>query len=254
MISYKNTPSSSSKINLHVLDNIYLNQNKEDKLNFPLDANNNKIINLAQPNDDNDVVNKTFVESLFIKKGEIIDMQNKTITNLKDCENDSEASNKRYVDTLLSSKINKQYVDENFFKKDLDINLNFKKIINCATPITNGDLINKKYIDDLFKNTLGNFKFHDEIINFGPDLTHQTINPIVIKDLVSVKNSISLLVGFIAKNKNWIDVKLIKEVKLYVDYDAKVNKNNVLLEFPGGYVSLSNLEYSFMIKLIYFTF
>ena len=61
-----------------------------------LNMNNNKIINIENGNE-NDAINKKYVDNNFLKKDEEIDMKNKKIINVKDPILPTDCANKKFV-------------------------------------------------------------------------------------------------------------------------------------------------------------
>ena len=65
-----------------------------------LNVNNHKIINLSDPVDDGDVINKRYLESTtFRRDGEDLNLSNNKIVNLSEPNSDQDAATKQYVDS-----------------------------------------------------------------------------------------------------------------------------------------------------------
>ena len=137
----KNNNNNNSSVNYSMLDNLYMNENKEEKLNYDLDVNHNKLKNVEIGNDD-DVINKKYVDNNFLKKDLEIDMKNKKIINVKDPILPSDCANKKFVvNSILLLNDEVKNIRGN-------INMNNFNIINLKDPKYDNDAINKKYFSD----------------------------------------------------------------------------------------------------------
>ena len=148
----------------------YLKVNGSDMMYGNLNMNENKIINILDPTNEQDCVNKRYLESQldYLKRNGSKDMtfnlnmNNHKIINLKNYDsnnaNDSDVPNIKYVKDEISKLSS---IDtSNFLKKDGSIqmegnlNLNNHKITDSRLPSNNQDLTNKKYVDDEIKKHL----------------------------------------------------------------------------------------------------
>ena len=121
---------------------------------------NHKIKDMAQPTDDNDAVNKHYVDHNFLNRltpnaiGGDLDMRGHKIMILGNPSNPNDASTKAYVDTEIA-KIPSVGGDLSvYLKKDGSVamtgnlDMNNKQIKDIAQPTDDNDATTKKYFDD----------------------------------------------------------------------------------------------------------
>lgn len=141
----------------------------------PINMNSQKIINLANPTDNNDATNKIFVDTAFqtleaevnqqllaylqLKGGTmtgILDMGDYRITSLATPSSDTDAANKDYVDTQVSSitpGISQSTADARYVQQSGDtmsgiLSMGGNKITNLGTPSNTTDAATKQYVDN----------------------------------------------------------------------------------------------------------
>ena len=128
--------------------------------NSDLDMDNHKIKDMAQPTDDNDAVNKYYVDHNFLNRlkpnalGGDLDMRGHKIMILGNPSNPNDASTKAYVDSEIA-KIPSVGSDLSvYLKKDGNVamtgnlDMNNKQIKDMAQPTDDNDATTKKYFDD----------------------------------------------------------------------------------------------------------
>ena len=128
--------------------------------NSDLDMDNHKIKDMAQPTDDNDAVNKHYVDHNFLNRltpnalGGELDMRGHKIIVLGNPSDPNDASTKAYVDTEIA-KIPSVGSDLSvYLKKDGSVamtgnlDMNNKQIKDMAQPTDDNDATTKKYFDD----------------------------------------------------------------------------------------------------------
>ena len=121
---------------------------------------NHKIKDMAQPTDDNDAVNKHYVDHNFLNRltpnalGGELDMRGHKIIVLGNPSDPNDASTKAYVDTEIA-KIPSVGSDLSvYLKKDGSVamtgnlDMNNKQIKDMAQPTDDNDATTKKYFDD----------------------------------------------------------------------------------------------------------
>jgi hypothetical protein len=102
--------------------------------------NGNIIINVKDPSNDKDAVNKKYIDNQlekYIKLETDIDMKGKRITNVQDAAEPQDVINKKYIDTQL----------EKYLKADTDINMSNKRITNLSYPSSSNDAATKNFVD-----------------------------------------------------------------------------------------------------------
>ncbi|MEG2671442.1 MAG: hypothetical protein RR927_04570 [Victivallaceae bacterium] len=159
---------SDDPINLKVLNEflegkkgLYLSLS-DKKLNTNIEMNNHKIIDLADPEKDEDAVNLRTVRSLFIDyisysgnnknspiEGNRILKQGRRLTGLKDPITNSDAINRRFVNESLQKRKEEFLLKTGgVFHKILD--MNNQGIVNVGKGVTDGDgVILQQIIDEL---------------------------------------------------------------------------------------------------------
>ena len=120
-----------------------------------LNMNENQVKNVLNPSDEQDAVNKRYLESQlydYVKRNGQnpmtfnLNMNNYKIINLKNFDSS---------DTSDSDVVNIKYIKDNYVHKSLGIlqgnlNANNNKIINLTLPMNIEDATNKEYVDDNF--------------------------------------------------------------------------------------------------------
>ena len=151
-----NIQNTYDVVNLGFCDTKYL----QKVSNSDLDMDNHKIKDMAQPTDDNDAVNKHYVDHNFLNRltpnalGGELDMRGHKIIVLGNPSNPNDASTKAYVDTEIA-KIPSVGSDLSvYLKKDGSVamtgnlDMNKKQIKDMAQPTDDNDATTKKYFDD----------------------------------------------------------------------------------------------------------
>ena len=151
-----NIQNTYDVVNLGFCDTKYL----QKVSNSDLDMDNHKIKDMAQPTDDNDVVNKHYVDHNFLNRltpnaiGGDLDMRGHKIMILGNPSDPNDASTKAYVDNEIS-KIPSVGSDLSvYLKKDGSVamtgnlDMNNKQIKDMAQPTDDNDATTKKYFDD----------------------------------------------------------------------------------------------------------
>ena len=125
-----------------------MNSRKKLDKNKDINMGGNKIISYRNPNDLNELVNKSYVDQNFIKylpidgplatNGEL-SLGLHPLTDLPEPKY-NDATTKKYADSSLNSKIDK------ILSSDLDLNNN--KITNLKKGIQNKDAINLEQLND----------------------------------------------------------------------------------------------------------
>lgn len=145
----------------------------------------NKITSSAVPSNNNDIVNKKYVDdsitsnnesltteiennlstsisSTYVAKagatmsGEL-NMGNHKITSVASPTQDGDVVNKEYLDTSinnLNTTISSTYVTKTNSTMSGPLNMSANKISNLAAPTENTDAVTKKYVDDLVSNSI----------------------------------------------------------------------------------------------------
>ncbi len=143
---------------------------------------------IGEKQEEKNIPNVTTLSPHFINEpiSEDIDMNNHRIINIK-IENNNDVINKNYVDSALSSKVEKEYVDSNFvfmsyantnfYKKNEEIDLNNHKIVNVKDPENNQDAVSKKYLNDIT-----NFKITEKIENIFTKNINMNGNKITVSE------------------------------------------------------------------------
>ena len=151
-----NIQNTYDVVNLGFCDTKYL----QKVSNSDLDMDNHKIKDMAQPTDDNDAVNKHYVDHNFLNRltpnalGGELDMRGHKIIVLGNPSDPNDASTKAYVDTEIA-KIPPVGSDLSvYLKKDGSVamtgnlDMNNKQIKDMAQPTDDNDATTKKYFDD----------------------------------------------------------------------------------------------------------
>ena len=151
-----NIQNTYDVVNLGFCDTKYL----QKVSNSDLDMDNHKIKDMAQPTDDNDAVNKHYVDHNFLNRltpnalGGDLDMRGHKIIVLGNPSSPNDASTKAYVDNEIA-KIPSVGSDLSvYLKKDGSVamtgnlDMNNKQIKDMAQPTDDNDATTKKYFDD----------------------------------------------------------------------------------------------------------
>ena len=219
-----------------------------------------KIKKLPEPVDDNDAVNKKYVDEMdnlksaftlmnggYEARGTLYMRKNK-LGGLREPTMNGEAATKKYVDDLVTN----HFVDENdniTFGRAVDMEGN--KIFSLPEPEQDSDPATKKYVDDLqtqYIDKRGNVKF-DKNINVGNNRIFNLKDP--KKD-------------YEATNKKYVDESITKRIeeekdnflpqdpatKQYVDEaikglaggDLLVSKEGVFIKANGHYRATAPLD------------
>ena len=220
-----------------------------------------KIKNLPEPVDDNDAVNKKYVDVMdnlksaftlinggYEARGNLYMRKNK-LGGLREPTMDGEATTKKYVDDLVTN----HFVDENdniTFGRAVDMEGN--KIFSLPEPEQDNEPATKNYVDDLQTHYIidkkGNVKF-DKNINVGNNRIFNLKDP--------KKN-------YEATNKKYVDESITKRIeeekdnflpqdpatKQYVDEAVKqlaggdllVSKEGVFIKANGHYRATAPLD------------
>jgi hypothetical protein len=119
-----------------------------------LNANSNKIVNLAAPTDANDAVNKGHLDTELLDylkhDGSValtgdLDADGNKVVNLAAPTNDNDAARKIYVDDLDALNVRL----DGTRAMSGDLNLDNNKITNLADPVSASDAANKGYVDSV---------------------------------------------------------------------------------------------------------
>ena len=151
-----NIQNTYDVVNLGFCDTKYL----QKVSNSDLDMDNHKIKDMAQPTDDNDAVNKHYVDHNFLNRlkpnaiGGDLDMRGHKIMILGNPSDPNDASTKSYVDNEIS-KIPSVGSDLSvYLKKDGsgamtgNLDMNNKQIKDMTQPTDDNDATTKKYVED----------------------------------------------------------------------------------------------------------
>ena len=151
-----NIQNTYDVVNLGFCDTKYL----QKVSNSDLDMYNHKIKDMAQPTDDNDAVNKHYVDHNFLNRltpnalGGELDMRGHKIIVLGNPSNPNDASTKAYVDTEIAEIPSVGSDLSVYLKKDGSVamtgnlDMNNKQIKDMAQPTDDNDATTKKYFDD----------------------------------------------------------------------------------------------------------
>ena len=140
-------------VSARYVNNTFIRRDGSNDVGGDLSMNNHKLVNLSDPVEDGDVINKRYLESTtndFLRKdgsndveGEI-NMNNHKLVNLSEPTEAQDATTRGYV---------KNFTRNNFLKLDGtntmegDLNINSHKIINLSDPTDDSDVINKRYLE-----------------------------------------------------------------------------------------------------------
>ena len=161
-------PSGSGSGNVNTSN--FLKNDGSVAMTGDLNMNEQRVKNTLDPTDEQDTVNKRYLESQlndYLKRNGQntmtfdLNMNSYKIVNLKDPDNDGDATNKKYVKDEIA-KI--PSIDtSNFLKKDGsvamtgDLNIANHKITITAAPTADGDVAIKKYVDESHVTPSGHF-------------------------------------------------------------------------------------------------
>ncbi|WP_299578317.1 tail fiber domain-containing protein [uncultured Sunxiuqinia sp.] len=134
-------------VSLAIADQAVSN-NKLDKINIPLSGfgdpttslsmNNQRIVNLANPNDPTDAATKAYVDGKVVSPADIA--LNNDMLLLGDLSNKAVAVGKNAIPV------------SDFGVAAADISLGGNRIVSLGTPVDVGDAVNKSYLDNLLAN------------------------------------------------------------------------------------------------------
>ena len=156
-------------------EGVFIKANGHYRATAPLDIDNHKMENLPDPVDDQDAVNKKYidgiVENLTLKQGLIrenggfnlvdsyINMNFNNIRNLGLPKHEADAVPRRFVDEEILTveekiqKIKEKSEERPFLKENgnyqasTSINMNFNKLLNLQKPTEPYDAVTKDYVD-----------------------------------------------------------------------------------------------------------
>ena len=149
-----NIQNSSDVVNLDFCDTKYLQKVSNSDLNM----DNHRIKGMAQPVDNNDAVNKHYVDHNFLNRlrpnslGGDLDMRGHKITYAGLPTNQNDVANKYYVDLEIANIPQTSGAD--YLKKDGSVamtgnlDMNNKQIKSIAKPTDDNDATTKKYFED----------------------------------------------------------------------------------------------------------
>ena len=151
-----NIQNTYDVVNLGFCDTKYL----QKVSNSDLDMDNHKIKDMAQPTDDNDAVNKHYVDHNFLNRltpnalGGELDMRGHKIIVLGNPSDPNDASTKAYVDTEIAkipsvgSDLSVSLKKDGSVAMTGNLDMNNKQIKDMAQPTDDNDATTKKYFDD----------------------------------------------------------------------------------------------------------
>jgi hypothetical protein len=157
-----------------------------DTLTGNLDMNNNKIIGLGLPTQNNESSNKKYVDDTVSATSHIVlhkiggsmlgnvNMNNKLVTNLGTPVNDKDAVGKKWVEDRISAiptggGSGNSGLSASGFTMTGNINMNDNRIIDLASPISADDATNKGYVDSI--NTNINSKLNTFVLKAGDTMS-----------------------------------------------------------------------------------
>ena len=220
-----NIQNTYDVVNLGFCDTKYL----QKVSNSDLDIDNHKIKDMAQPTDDNDAVNKHYVDHNFLDRltpnalGGDLDMRGHKIIVLGNPSNPNDASTKAYVDTEIA-KIRGNIDLSDYLKKDGSVamtgnlDMNNKQIKDMAQPTDDNDATTKKY-------------FYDKLEQSHLVSSHKTNEFKYLIDTDESSSEYNITVNGIAafnqsphQNKKAYDITLIKDSGSN-DYRSRIGFN-----------------------------
>ena len=157
------------------------------------DMDNKRLVNVGEPKENKDSVNKEYLTS-FLRKNEDIDMNNKAIKNLSWPNDINDAVPKKYLfqyGLFLDNKIN------SFNAKD-------KKIVNVGDPVEDLDAVNKKYLNQIINpqifepvlppNSVDWFRFFSMELNLFNTVDHRIF---ILKGTVKIKQDVGFKTSWV---------------------------------------------------------
>ena len=221
-----NIQNTYDVVNLGFCDTKYL----QKVSNSDLDMDNHKIKDMAQPTDDNDAVNKHYVDHNFLNRltpnaiGGDLDMRGHKIMILGNPSDPNDASTKAYVDTEIA-KIPSVGSDLSvYLKKDGSVamtgnlDMNNKQIKDMAQPTDDNDATTKKYFDDKLEQShlVSSHKTNEFKYLTGTDESSSEYN-ITVNGIAAFNQSPH-------QNKKAYDITLIKDSGSN-DYRSRIGFN-----------------------------
>jgi hypothetical protein len=138
-------------------------------INSTLDMNSNKILRVANPDNDGDATNKAYVllsisnyvddNALLLTGGNltgVLNMGNNKIVNMMGPVDDNDATTKLYVDNLFGSSTG-IFLELSGGTMNGSINMNNNMVTNLSSPSSNNDATRKIYVDDLVSTTVSDY-------------------------------------------------------------------------------------------------
>lgn len=105
------------------------------------------------------------------------------VVNVADPEEETDAVNKKYVDKLSSDMT--QYASNNYVAKSSQLDASEKTIVNVAAPVNDTDAVNKKYVHDVFQNAAIEDISSDFISSVNENFTVQSVSVFKQGNIVS---------------------------------------------------------------------
>ena len=158
-------------------EGVFIKANGHYRATAPLDIDNHKMENLPDPVDDQDAVNKKYidgiVENLTLKQGLIrenggfnlvdsyINMNFNNIRNVGYPKNEADAVPRKFVQDVVR-EVEKKIKESPFFKENgnyqalSSINMGFNELLNLKKPTEPHEATTKEYVDVYFDETKEN--------------------------------------------------------------------------------------------------
>ena len=149
-------------------EGVFIKENGHYRATAPLDIDNQKITNVADPVDEKDAVNRKYIDDTFkeltLKQGLIrenggfnlvdsyINMNFNNIRNLGTPKDNSDAVPRSFVENSIKTvdeKIKK--LKERINEERPSINMNYKRLLNLQKPTEKYDAATKDYVDYVVK-------------------------------------------------------------------------------------------------------
>ena len=147
---------AANKVN----DSSFFKLDGSRKMTGAIDMNNNRILNVPMPNDNNQPTTLIYANSNYLRiNGSIpmfgdLNMNQKKIKNLKPPTNDSDAANKKYVDDNTGAPDLSDYLEKDGTTTMTgNLNLGGNKIKNLGVPTQDNEAVTKSYVDNLVHHT-----------------------------------------------------------------------------------------------------
>jgi hypothetical protein len=174
--------------------------------NEEIDMNNKAIKNLSWPIDNNDSVPKKYLYQyglLLDNKINSFNAKDKKIVNVLDPENLQDVATKNYVDSLDSA------IQDTLMKRITDANNN--RIKNVGDPVDDGDAVNKKHLNQIINPQISEPilppNSAEWILYYSMELNlFSTVDPrvFILKGTVNIKQDVGL-------KSNWIGIIPLKD-------------------------------------------